>query len=164
MSMDTAVYESNEKSNRFSLSLMLGPIVNPLSSYWEHIAAPLLSPSALRLTFLELSCCGLSAKPTDVDPVFLVAVVLVPDNGHGAPAFTPVIYFGGGADGLTFYAPPSDLVTVFFVSPVDGRHLVSRPVDLRPMTHVFVGAHAFVAEPLNEFYVTLVMNGNVSYR
>jgi hypothetical protein len=153
----------SDKSNRFSLSLMLGPLTDPAGTYWQSIPAPLLSPSSLRLTFLEFSCCGLSAKPSDVDPVFLVAVVLVPDNGSGLPAFTPVIFIGG-KDGVTFYAPPSDLVTVLFVSPVDGHQMVSHPVDLPPMTRVFIGAHVFVSEPLNEFYVTLVMNGNVSYR
>jgi hypothetical protein len=142
---------------------MLGPMTKPASTYWQSVPAPLLSPSSLRVTFLEFSCCGLSAKPSDIDPIFLVSVVLVPEDGHGSPAFTPVIYLGG-TDGVTFYAPPSDLVTVFFVTPVDGHHLVSHPVDLPPMTHVFIGALVFASEPLNEFYVTLVMNGNVSYR
>jgi hypothetical protein len=123
---------------------------------------PTLSPSSLRLSYLEFSACGLSAKPTDVDPTFLVAVVCVPDNGSGSPAFTPAIYIADAA-GVTFYAPPSDLVTVFFVTPMDGYHQVAHSVDLRPMTHVFIGVRMFVTEPLNEFYATVVMNGNISY-
>jgi hypothetical protein len=141
---------------------MFGPLKNPLETLWLSLSHPTLSPSSLRLSYLEFSCCGLSATPTDVDPTFLVAVVLVPDNGSGSPAFTPTIYIANQA-GVTFYAPPSDLVTVFFVTPVDGYHQVTHSVDLRPMTHVFVGVRMFVTEPLNEFYALVVMNGNVSY-
>jgi hypothetical protein len=141
---------------------MFGPLVNPLETLWLSLTHPTLSPSSLRLSYLEFSACGLSASPTDTDPTFLVAVVGVPDNGSGAPAFIPTIYIAD-QDGVTFYAPPSDLVTVFFVTPSDGYHQVPHSVDLRPMTHVFVGVRMFVTEPLNQFYALVVMNGNVSY-
>jgi hypothetical protein len=159
--LDSTQIQPNH-SNRFSLSFFFGPMTNPTDTYWLRVTNPTLSPSPLRLSYLEFSSCGLSAKPTDIDPLFLVAVVCVPDNGSGQPAFTPTINIANDT-GITFYAPPSDLVTVFFVSPSDGYHQVTQSVDLRPMTHVFLGVRIFVTEALNEFYVALVMNGNVSY-
>jgi hypothetical protein len=52
---------------------------------------------------------------------------------------------------VTFYAPPSDLETVFFVSPVDGHHMVSIPLIFPPWRICSLGPIFLFLSPLMSF-------------
>jgi hypothetical protein len=118
-------------------------------------------PSALRLASVEIVACPFSQSVTDLDPLTMVCVIAVPDDGHGHRRYTSVVCFGT-PDTVSFYSLPEDLLAVFFCSNSEGRYLMLHCIDLGSSTHLFLGVTSFEHRKLNDFFANVIINGNVS--